>query len=434
MNKFSKILGGVTAGVVAAVSPEAIEVKTFSAKIYEETNVSELIEKDLYLTIAVKVFQDSLRLHYDELRAKENPSDLLRTDNYKYFLTLYDVIPTEIAKMAFNIKVWNDSVNYVNKKDIIECISEWNNNYKSIKDYDQSNWNYLLLINVLNQIKYENEKIDNKLIYKVADKISKNSKYSQYSGELFNAANDIVKYFDELRLYDYLTSLKNFTTGDVVNKFKEIVLKQQSVPFVNLTMTGIAADNPEEQGFDVVLEKPGGIETWRYTFEKVSNKFKMIVYKYYMMLGDDKCSIIQHNFAGNDVIKREIQKIQLKNNVSLYELLTYDADRVIQHNAQRLTDTYTALLKKAQESALETDEQIFIELYNSYLYYSFLFEGTPTYFFSPNDQMLTQAKSLIERLDDYLFKFFKSNKISTVNKFFKEIMEKILFPVMNRYD
>ena len=57
MNKFSKILGGVTAGVVAAVSPEAIEVKTFSAKIYEETNVSELIEKDLYLTIAVRFFK-----------------------------------------------------------------------------------------------------------------------------------------------------------------------------------------------------------------------------------------------------------------------------------------------------------------------------------------------------------------------------------------
>ena len=66
-----------------------------------------------------------MRLHYDELRAKENPSDLLRTDNYKYFLTLYDVIPTEIAKMIFNITVQGDSVNYENKSkdDIIECIS-----------------------------------------------------------------------------------------------------------------------------------------------------------------------------------------------------------------------------------------------------------------------------------------------------------------------
>ena len=77
------------------------------------------------MTVAIKVFQDSYRAHLDELRAKKNPSDLLRTDNYKYFLTIYKVIIEEMVKMAFGIEVTGDSVNYVksNKDKVIECIS-----------------------------------------------------------------------------------------------------------------------------------------------------------------------------------------------------------------------------------------------------------------------------------------------------------------------
>ena len=125
MNKFSKILGGVAIAVVATMSARAIEVKHFEAQIYEAADMDEITEKDPFLTVAIKVFQDSYRAHLDELRAKENPSDLLRTDNYKYFLTLYDVIPTEIAKMIFNITAQSDSVNYENKSkdEVIECIS-----------------------------------------------------------------------------------------------------------------------------------------------------------------------------------------------------------------------------------------------------------------------------------------------------------------------
>ena len=78
--------------------------------------MAEITKQDPFLTVAIKVLQDSYRAHLDELREKKNPSDLLREDNYKYFLTLYDVIPTELAKMVFCIKAQDDGVNYVNKK------------------------------------------------------------------------------------------------------------------------------------------------------------------------------------------------------------------------------------------------------------------------------------------------------------------------------
>ena len=192
------------------MNADAIQVNNFSAKVYEAANMDEITEKDPFLTVAIKVFQDSYRAHLDELRAKENPSDLLRTDNYKYFLTLYDVIPTEIAKMIFNITVQGDSVDYENKSkdDIIECIS--GNIYKSIEMYDASNWNYLLLINVLNQVKHSEQQINAQLIEDTATLIAQQDKYNKYTTQLNNAVHDITEYFNELELYEYLGAIKKF--------------------------------------------------------------------------------------------------------------------------------------------------------------------------------------------------------------------------------
>ena len=125
MNKIAKVLGSTAVTVIMAMNADAIQMKEFSAKVYEAADMDEITEQDPFLTVAINVLQDSYRAHLDELREKKNPSDLLREDNYKYFLTLYDVIPTELAKMVFGIKVQGDSVSYVNKgaNEVIECIS-----------------------------------------------------------------------------------------------------------------------------------------------------------------------------------------------------------------------------------------------------------------------------------------------------------------------
>ena len=144
MNKIAKVLGSTAVAVIMAMNADAIQVKEFSAKVYEAADMDEITEQDPFLTVAINVLQDSYRAHLDELREKKNPSDLLRTDNYKYFLTLYDVIPTELAKMVFDIKVQSDSVSYVNKgaNEVIECISG-GNIYIEKDKYSASNWNYL---------------------------------------------------------------------------------------------------------------------------------------------------------------------------------------------------------------------------------------------------------------------------------------------------
>lgn len=128
MNQFAKVLGNATVAVVATMNfeiSEAVEVKQFNARVYETANMGEITRQDPFLTVGIKILQDSYRAHLDEVRNKEKTSDLLKDDNYKYFLTLYDVIPTEMAKAVFGIKVTDDSVNYVNKSadTVIECIS-----------------------------------------------------------------------------------------------------------------------------------------------------------------------------------------------------------------------------------------------------------------------------------------------------------------------
>ena len=216
MNKFSKILGGATVAVLATMNAKAVEVKHFEAQIYEAADMEEITKQDPFLTVAIKVFQDSYRAHLDELRAKENPSDLLRTDNYKYFLTINKVIIEEMVKMAFGIEVTGDSVNYVksNKDKVIECISGGGNIYKSIELYDASNWNYLLLINVLNQVKHSEQQINAQLIKDTAELIAKQAQYSKYTIQLSNAVYDITEYFNELELYGYLEKTRAIKWDD----------------------------------------------------------------------------------------------------------------------------------------------------------------------------------------------------------------------------
>ena len=70
-----------------------------------------------------------MREHYDNVRKKAK-ADLLKTGkgcNYKYYLSVYLVMPTEFAKMVYNIKIKYDSVYYAKDAgDIIECVSTRN--------------------------------------------------------------------------------------------------------------------------------------------------------------------------------------------------------------------------------------------------------------------------------------------------------------------
>ena len=58
------------------------------------------------------IFQDSYKAHLNKLNNKKEVSNLLKDDTYKYRLTIDDVIPNEVAKMAFDIELTGDRVNH----------------------------------------------------------------------------------------------------------------------------------------------------------------------------------------------------------------------------------------------------------------------------------------------------------------------------------
>ena len=224
--------------LVAAIvnmSVEALEVDKFDAKAFDVNDRKELTEKDPFVACGVNILQLSLRAHYDELLAK-NKSNLLREDNCQYFLTTHKVIPEELAKMMFGIKIKNDNVYYKNrsKDEIIKCNSQDIQLYKSIEAYSPSNWNYLLFINVLNQVKNGNATINESLIRETAKQIANTGKYNKYARNLGKAANDIVEYFNELELYRYLEKMRKFDwneaeLGELTSKDKNEILRKRII-------------------------------------------------------------------------------------------------------------------------------------------------------------------------------------------------------------
>ncbi|MBQ9335014.1 MAG: hypothetical protein IJS10_00515 [Alphaproteobacteria bacterium] len=211
MNKRQYLLAMPLLTVMSSTScVKAIEVKDFSARIWRGAELKEVQKEDAFLANAVMIFQDSLREHYDNIREKHKP-DLLRSGNYKYYLSVYDVIPTEIAKMTFDIKITEDTFGYSSAQDVINC-SSTSNLSETLKSYNASNWNYLFLINVLHEIKNNTgtkNDINDDLIYKVSDKILRQDAYKNKHMEIKLARDDIRAYFYELELFDYLKRIQN---------------------------------------------------------------------------------------------------------------------------------------------------------------------------------------------------------------------------------
>ena len=62
-----------------------------------------------------------------------------------------------------------------------------------IDKYNQSNWNYLLLINGLNQVKHSDVNINEDLILTTNENIKKHKDYVKYTYVLDKARDDIIK-------------------------------------------------------------------------------------------------------------------------------------------------------------------------------------------------------------------------------------------------
>ena len=322
---------------------------------------------------AVMIFQDSYREHLDRQRAKANPSDLLREDNYKYFLTLYDVLINEFTKMTFNIVYEDDSVSYVNRDedDIIECITNERSNYKDIALYDASNWNYLLLINVLNQVKNSDAEINSTMIEKAAQKILAKDKYKEYKSELTNAVHDITQYFNELDLYSYLQKIRdlNLKPQNIENTHD---LLQLSSLFESHIIKELAADDtsydkvmliPKNKSDEKVLYKTHkGVNCDDYKMSDTVERSIRYRIPDDFLEPDLFCKKRQEQIQKGKYVNSEYKNGRLTERDSLMlSALRSIFDPVRDLNVMEVVQ---AIYKKAQDDTLSEEEKTFLDLYN----------------------------------------------------------------------
>ena len=192
--------------VVVAANVYAVEMADFELDL-EARNIKQLkkiAEKDINVAFGVDAFTEHYRAHMWDIRNnyKHTPmeNEIVRYESLKYYNTVYKLILTELARCIFDIK--GGMVEYTDEDDeILECKGG-----KPIEQYDQSNWNYVVFVNVLNRVihknNYDADKIEDD-INKVKDNLKKTYKGAVDVGDIEDAARDIRTYFNVLNLNEY---------------------------------------------------------------------------------------------------------------------------------------------------------------------------------------------------------------------------------------
>ena len=194
-----------TVVVVANVQAEVI-MPNFELDL-EHRNIKQLkkiAEKDINVAFGVDAFTEHYRAHMWNIRNnyKHTPweNEIVRYESLKYYNTVYKLILTELARCIFDIK--GGMVEYTDDDDeILECKGG-----KPIEQYDQSNWNYVVFVNVLNRVIHKADYDENKIeddINEVKDNLKKTYKGAVDVGNIEDAARDIRTYFNVLNLNEY---------------------------------------------------------------------------------------------------------------------------------------------------------------------------------------------------------------------------------------
>ena len=192
--------------VVVAANVYAVEMADFELDL-EYRNIKQLekiANANIKVAFGVDAFTEHYRAHMWNIRnnCEHTPeeNEIVRYESLKYYNTVYKLIPTEIARCIFGIK--GGMVEYTDDNDeILECKGG-----KPIEQYDQSNWNYVVFVNVLNRVihknNYDADKIEDD-INKVKDNLKKTYKGAVDVGDIEDAARDIRTYFNVLNLNEY---------------------------------------------------------------------------------------------------------------------------------------------------------------------------------------------------------------------------------------
>ena len=130
------------------------------------------------------------------------------TQDKLYAESINTVILSEMCRAFYNINVYERSARYNVDGVVMEFFKE--EGFKEIEKYDKSNWNYVVLMNTLNHIVNERGDVSKESVSETVIKLRK--KYIAYSRIIDEAGNDIKQYMHDLRLYDFIKSVRNNIT------------------------------------------------------------------------------------------------------------------------------------------------------------------------------------------------------------------------------
>ena len=207
--------------VVVVANVYAVEMADFELDLEARSveQLQEIAKKDINVAFGVDAFTEHYRAHMWDIRNnyKYTPeeNEIVRYESLKYYNTVYKLIPTEIARCIFGIK--GGMVEYTdNYNDILECQGG-----KPIELYDQSNWNYVVFVNVLNRYRNnETAKVKDVIKTIVAGIIDKyKTQLSAAKQNLIRlSGGDIEQYFEVLRLKKYISGIMARKSGNRIEK------------------------------------------------------------------------------------------------------------------------------------------------------------------------------------------------------------------------
>ena len=398
----------------------AVYVDKFTTNAYGINDIPKSISPKTEL--ALKILQISYKAHLDEVRAKKHPY-LLQNNGYKYFLSVYDVIFNEISKMKLSVIENGNSVYYdgKNENEIIKC-----NFAKNITRYNRSNWNYIILVNVLNQVKNSDKQIDINLIKDTAKHIAKDSEYKIYQEKIKSAEYDVTQYFEQLDLYKYLTAVREFDFDTMYNNLKEDY--ELEFPECNKASRNYDLNNLSINvtTFDISITKK--TNSWErivlsseYYMRETQNGELFDAEKYSWSLFENPRGLYFSDSLMCIINKINLPKLDLKQAYS-WENILYDIPNEQKDFAAFFVEffkpAFLSLLKKACTGNIDRIEKLFLDMYSQYKYQVFCCnnmykcndrDSKQFIHFACNDNIAMCAYDIMKRVEDELLCGMKSN-------------------------
>ena len=224
MNTLLKLT--VSTVVVAANVQADVVMPDFelNLEVRDIDQLKEIAKQDINVAFGVDAFTEHYRAHMWDIRNnyKHTPweHEIVRYENLKYYNTVYKLILTELARCIFDIK--GGMIEYTNNyNDILECKGS-----VPVEQYNQSNWNYVVFVNVLNRFKNGKINISETIKQTIAGiKERYKSQITEAMIGLIDAAGtDISTYFELLDLGKYITDLEENDVDDL-GEIEDIIKK-----------------------------------------------------------------------------------------------------------------------------------------------------------------------------------------------------------------